>query len=290
MSAAVASLGVARPVERPGSVVAAEPALARWALIAVALAFLGGVLFLPVGVVLVEAFADGIPAYFAAITSPEARSALRLTLLVAAISVPVNVVFGLALAYALTRFDVRGRSLWLTLVDLPFSISPVISGMLLVLLFGAHGLFGPWLAAHDLEVLFAAPGIVLATTFVTSPYVARELVPYLESQGTDEEQAALMLGARGFTMFVRITLPKAKWGLLYGVVLCNARAMGEFGAVSVVSGHIRGKTNTLPLAVEVLYNEYRTADAFAVASLLVLLAVATLVAKRALGRRAAKSG
>jgi sulfate transport system permease protein len=286
VSAPAAALVAPVPLVAPRPATSDSP-VARAALIAIALLFLGGVLFLPVAVVLVEAFADGLPAYVAAIASPEARSALSLTLLVTAIAVPANVVFGVALAYALARFDVRGKSLWLTLVDLPFSISPVVSGMLIVLLFGSRGLFGPWLAAHDVDVLFAVPGIVLATAFVTSPYVARELVPYMDAQGSDEEQAALVLGASGITTFLRVTLPKAKWGLLYGVVLCNARAMGEFGAVSVVSGHIRGKTNTLPLAVEVLYNEYRTSEAFAVASLLVLVAVATLVAKRALGRKAA---
>lgn len=286
MSAPAAALVAPVPLVAPRPATSDSP-VARAALIAIALLFLGGVLFLPVAVVLVEAFADGLPAYVAAIASPEARSALSLTLLVTAIAVPANVVFGVALAYALARFDVRSKSLWLTLVDLPFSISPVVSGMLIVLLFGSRGLFGPWLAAHDVDVLFAVPGIVLATAFVTSPYVARELVPYMDAQGSDEEQAALVLGASGITTFLRVTLPKAKWGLLYGVVLCNARAMGEFGAVSVVSGHIRGKTNTLPLAVEVLYNEYRTSEAFAVASLLVLVAVATLVAKRALGRKAA---
>jgi sulfate transport system permease protein len=286
VSAPAAALVAPVPLVAPRPATSDSP-VARAALIAIALLFLGGVLFLPVAVVLVEAFADGLPAYVAAIASPEARSALSLTLLVTAIAVPANVVFGVALAYALARFDVRSKSLWLTLVDLPFSISPVVSGMLIVLLFGSRGLFGPWLAAHDVDVLFAVPGIVLATAFVTSPYVARELVPYMDAQGSDEEQAALVLGASGITTFLRVTLPKAKWGLLYGVVLCNARAMGEFGAVSVVSGHIRGKTNTLPLAVEVLYNEYRTSEAFAVASLLVLVAVATLVAKRALGRKAA---
>lgn len=257
-----------------------EPSIVRFALIFVALLFLGLFLFLPVVAVLVQAFKDGLGAYLSAIVENDTLSALRLTLTTALIAVPLNVIFGVAAAWAIARFEFPGKSFLVTLIDLPFAVSPVIAGMLYVLLFGAQGLFGPFLKAHDVKVIFAEPGIILATTFVTFPFVARELIPFLQSQGTDEEQAALTLGARGWTMFFRITLPNAKWGLLYGIVLCNARAMGEFGAVSVVSGHIRGQTNTLPLHVEVLYNEYRFSSAFAVASLLVVLAVVTLVAKR----------
>ncbi len=221
----------------------------------------------------------GPAVYFAALADPMARAAIRLTLLTAAIVVPVNALFGVAAAWAVAKFEFRGRHLLTTLIDLPFSVSPVVSGMLFVLLFGANGLLGGWLAEHDVKVIFALPGIVLATAFVTAPFVARELIPVMRGQGSDEEQAALTLGASGWQMFRRISLPKMKWGLLFGIVLCNARAMGEFGAVSVVSGHIRGETTTLPLHVEILYNEYQMAAAFAVASLLTLLAVVTLVAK-----------
>jgi sulfate/thiosulfate transport system permease protein len=263
-----------------------EPAAVRWALTAVALAFLGVFLFLPVVVVFVEALKDGLGAYLRAITEPAAVAAIQLTLLTALVAVPLNLVFGVAAAWAIARFEFSGKSLLITLIDLPFAVSPVISGMIFVLLFGAQGAFGPWLREHDLHIIFDRPGIILATTFVTFPFVARELIPFLQSQGTDEEQAALSLGASGWTMFFRVTLPNAKWGLLYGVVLCNARAMGEFGAVSVVSGHIRGQTNTMPLHVEVLYNEYHFSAAFAVASLLVFLALVTLVVKRLIERKA----
>ncbi|WP_437647775.1 sulfate ABC transporter permease subunit CysW [Sorangium sp. So ce362] len=263
-----------------------EPPLVRWALTAVALAFLGFFLFLPVVAVFIEALKDGLSGYWRAITAPDAVAAIELTLTTALIAVPLNLVFGVAAAWAIARFEFTGKSLLVTLIDLPFAVSPVISGMIFVLLFGAHGVIGPWLMEHDIQVIFDRPGIILATTFVTFPFVARELIPFLESQGADEEHAALSLGASGWSMFFRITLPNAKWGLLYGVVLCNARAMGEFGAVSVVSGHIRGQTNTMPLHVEVLYNEFHFSAAFAVASLLVLLALLTLVVKRLIEHRA----
>jgi sulfate/thiosulfate transport system permease protein len=263
-----------------------EPAVVRWALIAVALAFLGFFLFLPVAIVFVEAFKDGFQAYVASLVESDALSAIRLTLTTALIAVPLNVIFGVAAAWAIARFEFPGKHLLVTLIDLPFAVSPVISGMIFVLLFGAQGIVGPWLMDHGVRVIFAQPGIILATTFVTFPFVARELIPFMESQGPEEEQAALVLGASSFQMFFRVTLPNAKWGLLYGIVLCNARAMGEFGAVSVVSGHIRGQTNTIPLHVEVLYNEYRFSSAFAVASLLVGLALVTLAAKRIIEHRA----
>jgi sulfate transport system permease protein len=239
-------------------------------------------LVLPLLAVLEQAFEQGAAAYFSALANPDALSALRLTLLVAAIVVPLNTCFGVAAAWAVARFRFRGRSLLMTLIDLPFSMSPVISGLIYVLIFGAQGWLGPWLERHDIHVLFATPGIVLATLFVTFPFVARELIPLMMEQGQDEEEAALSLGAGGWTMFLKVTLPNIKWGLLYGVLLCNARAMGEFGAVSVVSGHIRGQTNTLPLQVEQAYNEYDFTGAFAVASLLALLAIVTLLAKTAL--------
>jgi len=256
-----------------------EPPLVRFLLIATALVFLGLFLLLPLVTVFFEALAKGSAAYAAALADPMARAAIRLTLLTAAIVVPVNVVFGVAAAWAVSKFEFRGRHLLTTLIDLPFSVSPVVSGLLFVLLFGANAALGRWLADHDLKVIFALPGIVLATAFVTAPFVARELVPLMRSQGSEEELAALTLGASGRQMFRRISLPKMKWGLLFGIVLCNARAMGEFGAVSVVSGHIRGETTTMPLHVEILYNEYQLAAAFAVASLLTLLAVVTLVVK-----------
>jgi sulfate/thiosulfate transport system permease protein len=259
-----------------------DPPLVRAALIALALGFVALFLLLPLAAVFAEALSAGVGAYFAAIGDPIARSAIALTLLVAGISVPANSVFGVAAAWAIARFDFRGKQLLVTLIDLPFAVSPVISGLVFVLLFGAHGWFGPWLAAHDLRVIFAVPGIVLATTFITFPFVARELIPLMQEQGAEEEEAALSLGASGWQMFRRVTLPNIRFGLLYGVVLLNARAMGEFGAVSVVSGHIRGLTNTIPLHVEILYDEYQSAAAFAVASLLALLALVTLVAKRAL--------
>jgi sulfate/thiosulfate transport system permease protein len=252
---------------------------ARRTLTAVALVFLTFFLVLPLAAVFTEALRRGFSAYLAAIHTPDALSAIRLTLLTAAIAVPANVIFGVAAAWAIAKFRFRGKSLLITLIDLPFAVSPVISGLIYVLVFGAQGWFGPWLIDHDIQVIYAVPGIVLATTFVTFPFVARELIPLMQSQGTDEEYAAVTLGASGWQTFWRVTLPNIKWGLLYGVILCNARAMGEFGAVSVVSGHIRGETNTLPLHVEILYNEYNFVGAFAVASLLALLALVTLVLK-----------
>jgi len=251
----------------------------RWTLTATALVFLALVLVLPLALVFVQAFAKGLPAYWEAIRESDALSAARLTLLIAAIAVPVNLVFGVAAAWCISKFRFPGRNLLVTLIDLPFAVSPVISGMIFVLLFGAHGWLGPWLAEHDIRIIFAVPGIVLATTFVTAPFVARELIPLMQEQGTEEEEAAIVLGASGWQTFFRVTLPNIKWGLLYGLILCNARAMGEFGAVSVVSGHIRGETNTLPLHVEILYNEYAFAASFAVASVLTLLALVTLALK-----------
>jgi sulfate transport system permease protein len=248
-------------------------------LIGTALLFLAAFLLLPLAIIFAEAFAKGAKLYLAALGEPDALAAVRLTLLVAAIAVPANTIFGLAAAWAIARFDFRGKTVLTTLIDLPFSVSPVVSGLVYVLLFGAQGWFGPWLKEHHFQVIFAVPGIVLATIFVTFPFVARELIPLLEAQGRDQEHAALSLGASGWQTFWRVTLPNAKWGLLYGLILCNARAMGEFGAVSVVSGHIRGQTNTMPLHVEILYNEYNFVGAFAVASLLALLALVTLALK-----------
>lgn len=260
----------------------------RAAIITLAVAFLIVFIVLPLVVVFAEAFSRGAAAYAAALAEPEAGGAIRLTLMVAAISVGLNLTFGVVMACAIAKFDFVGKTLLITLIDLPFSISPVISGMVFVLLFGAQGFFGAWLIERDIPILFALPGIVLATTFVTFPFVARELIPLMLQQGTQEEEAALSLGASGWRTFVRVTLPNIKWGLLYGVLLCNARAMGEFGAVSVVSGHIRGETNTMPLLVEILYNEYQFMASFAVASLLALLAVVTLVAKAVLERKLEK--
>jgi sulfate/thiosulfate transport system permease protein len=256
-----------------------EPRLVRWLLLGTAFVFLGFFLFVPLALVFAKALEEGFATYLAAIREPAALAAVRLTLTAAAIAVPVNLLFGLAAAWAITKFRFPGKNLLITLIDLPFSVSPVIAGMIFVLLFGAHGYLGPWLAAHDVKIIFAVPGIVLATMFVTSPMVARELIPLMQSQGNDQEEAALTLGASGLQTFLRVSLPKIRWGLLYGVVLCNARAMGEFGAVSVVSGHIRGLTNTMPLHIEILYNEYQFSAAFAVASLLALLALATLAIK-----------
>ena len=252
---------------------------ARWVralLIAVALGFLTLFLFVPLATVFFEAFKKGWDVYWAAITEPDARSAIWLTLIAAGISVPLNLVFGISAAWAIAKFDFRGKNLLLTLIDLPFSVSPVIAGLIYVLVFGLQGWFGGWLQEHDLKIIFAVPGIVLATVFVTFPFVARELIPLMQAQGQEQEEAARVLGATGWQMFWRVTLPNVKWALLYGVILCNARAMGEFGAVSVVSGHIRGQTNTMPLHIEILYNEYQFAAAFAVASLLALLALVTL--------------
>jgi sulfate transport system permease protein len=256
-----------------------EPRWVRWTLLGLALVFLGFFLFVPLLLVFVKAFADGWQVYLDAVREPMALAAVRLTLLTALVSVPLNLLFGLAAAWAIAKFRFRGKGLLITLIDVPFSVSPVISGMIFVLLFGAQGFLGPWIAERGWQVVFAVPGIVLATVFVTSPMVARELIPLMQSQGSDEEEAALILGASGWQTFFRVSLPKIRWGLLYGVILCNARAMGEFGAVSVVSGHIRGLTNTLPLHVEILYNEYQLSAAFAVASLLTLLALATLALK-----------
>ena len=256
-----------------------EPIWIRWTLIAVALAFLALFLFVPLVSVFVEAFKKGWDVYIASITEPDALSAVKLTLIAAAISVPLNLVFGVAAAWAIAKFDFRGKSLLLTLIDLPFSVSPVIAGLIYVLVFGLQGWFGEWLRDHDLKVIFAVPGIVLATLFVTFPFVARELIPLMQAQGQEQEEAARVLGASGWQTFWKVTLPNVKWALLYGVILCNARAMGEFGAVSVVSGHIRGQTNTLPLHIEILYNEYQFAASFAVASLLAGLALVTLVLK-----------
>jgi sulfate transport system permease protein len=260
--------------------VLSEPLLVRWLLIGTALAFLGVFLVIPLVAVFTYALQKGVGEYLAAISEPEAWAAIRLTVLAAAIAVPLNLVFGLAAAWLIARFRFPGRDVLLTLIDLPFSVSPVIAGLIFVLLFGRQGWLGPWLAEHGLQVIFAVPGIVLATVFVTFPFVAREVLPVMQAQGSDEEEAALSLGASGWRTFLRVTLPKVKWGVLYGVLLCNARAMGEFGAVSVVSGHVRGVTTTLPLHAEILYNEYNLAGAFAVASLLTVLALVTLVVKK----------
>jgi sulfate transport system permease protein len=259
-----------------------EPRAVRIVLIAASIAFLCFFLLRPLIVVFVEALKTGFAPYFAALADPDSLAAIRLTLLVAAVAVPCNLVFGIAAAWAIGKFDFKGKSLLITLIDLPFSVSPVTSGLIYVLVFGAQGLVGPWLYDHDIKIIFAAPGIILATIFVTFPFVARELIPLMQEQGVTEEQAALSLGAGGLRTFVRVTLPNVRWALLYGVLLCNARAMGEFGAVSVVSGHIRGQTNTIPLQVELLYNDYMTVAAFAVASLLALLALVTLVLKTGL--------
>jgi sulfate transport system permease protein len=251
----------------------------RWLLIGVALVFLGVFLLVPLAAVFSEALRKGVETYLAALIEPDAVAAIQLTLLAAAIAVPANLVFGVAAAWAIAKFEFRGKSLLITLIDLPFAVSPVISGLIYVLLFGAQGWLGPWLQAHDIKIIFAVPGIVLATIFVTFPFIARELIPLMTAQGNEEEEAARVLGASGWQLFWRVTLPNIKWGLLYGVILCNARAMGEFGAVSVVSGHVRGLTNTAPLHVEILYNEYNFAAAFAVASLLASLALVTLLLK-----------
>ena len=274
--AAIAPLLVS---ETRGLAVTTERLPVRVILITVAVIFLVLFLLLPLGAVFFEAFRAGMAAYFVAITEPDAVAAIKLTLLVAAIAVPANLIFGLAASWAIAKFEFTGKSLLNSLIDLPFSVSPVISGLIYVLLFGLQGFLGPWLQSHNIQIIFALPGIVLATIFVTFPFVARELVPLMQEQGTQDEEAALSLGASGWQTFFRVTLPNIRWALLYGVVLCNARAMGEFGAVSVVSGHIRGKTNTMPLHVEILYNEYNFAAAFAVASLLALLALVTLVIK-----------
>jgi len=251
-------------------------------LIAVAMLFLGVFLLIPLLVVFVEALSAGLPAFLNGLSDPDTVSAIWLTLLVAAISVPANLVFGIAAAWAIAKYEFRGKTMLITLIDLPFSVSPVIAGLIYVVLFGSHGYLGPWLKAHDIQIIFAFPAIVLATTFVTFPFVARELIPLMQEQGTQDEEAAVSLGASGLQVFLRVTLPNVKWALMYGVLLCNARAMGEFGAVSVVSGKVRGQTNTMPLQIEILYNDYQWVAAFAVASLLALLALLTLIVKSAL--------
>lgn len=275
------AISVNRPLSDPAASVQAtnEPAPVRWLLTALALVYLGTFLLVPLLVVFVEALSKGFQVFWAALAEPTALAAIKLTLLAAVIAVPLNLVFGVTAAWTVAKFEFRGKSLLTTLIDVPFSVSPVISGLVFVLLFGLQGWFGAWLADHDIKLIFALPGIVLATIFVTFPFVARELIPLMQEQGSDEEEAAMVLGASGWQTFRRVTLPNIKWGLLYGVILCNARAMGEFGAVSVVSGHIRGLTNTIPLHVEILYNEYNFVAAFAAASLLALLALVTLALK-----------
>jgi sulfate transport system permease protein len=266
-----------------------EPTWIRWTLIATALLFLSLFLFMPLAAVFTEALRKGFDTYISALADADALSAMKLTFIAAIIAVPLNLVFGVAAAWAIAKFEFRGKSILITLIDLPFAVSPVIAGLIYVLIFGLQGWFGHWLSDHDLKVIFAIPGIVLATIFVTFPFVARELIPLMQAQGKDEEEAALVLGASGWQILWRVTLPNIKWGLLYGVILTNARAMGEFGAVSVVSGHIRGMTNTMPLHVEILYNEYNYAAAFAVASVLALLALVTLVLKSIVEWHAARS-
>jgi sulfate/thiosulfate transport system permease protein len=273
----------------PRGRVLTEKPLLRWALTGAALLYLSLFLLVPLAAIFFQALEKGVGAYLSALREPDALSAIRLTLLTAGIAVPLNLVFGVAAAWAVAKFRFPGRSVLVTLIDLPFSVSPVIAGLVLVLVFGLQGWLGPWLSAHGLRIIFAVPGLVLATVFVTFPFVARELIPLMEAQGTEEEEAARVLGASGWQTFFRVTLPNVKWGLLYGVILCNARAMGEFGAVSVVSGHIRGATNTVPLHVEILYNEYNFAAAFAVASLLALLALVTLAAKSVVELRSRKA-
>ncbi|ABD89534.1 sulfate ABC transporter permease subunit CysW [Rhodopseudomonas palustris] len=269
----------AKPVPQAQRDSRTEPRLVRGLIIGFALTFLTIFVVLPLVLVFAQAFSKGIGFYLSSLSDPEALAAIWLTLVTAVISVGLNLIFGVAAAWAIAKFEFRGKTFLVTLIDLPFSVSPVISGLVFVLLFGAQGFFGPWLMAHGIHILFAVPAIVLATTFVTFPFVARELIPLMQEQGSQEEEAAISLGARGWQTFLRVTLPNIKWGLLYGVLLCNARAMGEFGAVSVVSGHIRGETNTMPLLVEILYNEYQLVASFAIASLLALLALVTLIAK-----------
>lgn len=267
------------PGNQPKTGSTTEPLAVRIILISIALLFLALVLLMPLVTVFMQAFRKGAEVYFAALRDKDALAAVRLTLLTALIVVPLNTLFGVAAAWAITKFRFKGKNFLITLIDLPFAISPVIAGLVFILLFGAHGWFGPWLQANDIKIVFALPGIILATSFVTFPFVARELIPLMQAQGSQEEEAAATLGAKGWRIFTKVTLPNIKWGLLYGIILCNARAMGEFGAVSVVSGHIRGETNTLPLQVEILYNDYKFSASFAVASLLVLLAVITLIVK-----------
>lgn len=278
----------ARPVRRRAGDARADPAWVRLLLITVSVAFLGLFIVLPLINVFTQAFSNGLAAYLAALSDPDTLASIRLTLAAAGASVALNMMFGLVAAWAITKFEFPGKNLLITLIDLPFSVSPVVAGLVFVLLFGLQGFFGPWLAAHDVKIIFAFPGIALATIFVTFPFIVRELIPLMQQQGTEEEEAALSLGASGLRTFFSVTLPNVKWALLYGVLLCNARAMGEFGAVSVVSGHIRGETNTMPLQVEAFYDGYQLAAAFAVASLLALLALVTLIIKAALEARLAK--
>ncbi len=277
----VVQLPVAKLVARQPQALQ-DPDWLRWSLVTIAVCFIGLFICLPLGLVIVKAFSKGLEAYWTALSDPDTLAALRLTLLTALVTVPLNTIFGLAAAWAVTRFDFKGKSLLTTLIDLPFSVSPVISGLIFVLLFGAEGWFGSWLIEHDIKIIFATPGIILATLFITFPFVARQLIPLMQEMGSQEEEAALSLGASGWRTFWSVTLPNIKWALLYGVLLCNARAMGEFGAVSVVSGHIRGLTNTLPLHVEVNYNEYNIVGAFASASILAALAILTLILKTTL--------
>ncbi|WP_431264428.1 sulfate ABC transporter permease subunit CysW [Roseateles chitinivorans] len=291
MAGSAASLGRARSAGHyQGNPATAEKRWVRYTLLTLGLAFFSLFLLLPLAAVFTEALRKGWDTYLASLIEPDAVSAIKLTLLAAVISVPLNIVFGVCAAWAITKHDFRGKQLLITLIDLPFSVSPVVAGLIYVLIFGAQGWFGPWLQEHDVKIIFAVPGIVLATVFVTFPFVARELIPLMQAQGRDEEEAATVLGASGFRTFWHVTLPNIKWGLLYGVILCNARAFGEFGAVSVVSGHIRGQTNTLPLQVEILYNEYQFAAAFAVASLLALLALVTLGLKQLVEWQAERIG
>ncbi|MDX2265189.1 MAG: sulfate ABC transporter permease subunit CysW [Hyphomicrobiales bacterium] len=275
-------------IESRRASVRTEPAAVRIIITLIAVSYLVLFIVLPLVTVFIQAFLKGVPAYLNALNEPDAKAAIRLTLLIAAVSVSVNLVFGVIAAWAITKFEFPGKTFLITLIDLPFSVSPVVSGLVFVLLFGAQGLFGAWLIENDWKIIFAVPGIVLATIFVTFPFVARELIPLMQEQGTSEEEAAVSLGASGLSTFMRVTLPNIKWGLIYGVLLCNARAMGEFGAVSVVSGHIRGETNTMPLHIEVLYNEYQFVAAFAVASLLAFLAIVTLIVKTVVEARMAK--
>jgi sulfate transport system permease protein len=278
------------PVRKGAGRTTGEPFWVRALLIFLTLVFLGMFLFLPLAAVFVQAFEKGLREYLAAVSTAESLAAIRLTLFITAIVVPLNLIFGVAAAWAIAKFRFRGKQVLITLIDLPFAVSPVVAGLIFVLLFGLHGMLGPWLASHDLKIIFAVPGIVIATMFITVPFVARELIPLMQEQGTDEEEAALVLGAGGWKTFFRVTLPNITWGLVYGVILCSARTIGEFGAVSVVSGHVRGQTLTLPLQVEILYNEYKFSAAFAVASLLTLMALAALAAKSFVEWKSGRAG
>jgi len=277
MAGSIASDRIGRNAKRGEHI--DESLVVRIVLITIAVLFIALMIILPLAIVITEALKKGMVAYVAAINNPDAFAALKLTLITALITVPINTIFGVMIAWAITKFKFRGKQLLITLIDLPFAVSPVIAGLVFILMFGAQGYFGPWLSEYDIKIIFAVPGIVLATLFITVPFVAREVIPMMQQQGIQEEEAAISLGAKGFKVFWYVTLPNMKWGLLYGIILCNARAMGEFGAVSVVSGHIRGRTNTLPLHVEILYNEYQFSAAFAIASLLMLLAIFTLIVK-----------